>query len=57
MEDDTPIYNSLAHEYNQAWEERFPGEWPFFFIPCIHGLSAWLCTGPGHYPPDVPDYF
>jgi hypothetical protein len=19
---------------------------------CEHGLSAWLCAGPGHYPPD-----
>lgn len=21
--------------------------------PCEHGLSARLCTGPGHYPPDM----
>ena len=21
--------------------------------PCEHGMSLWLCAGPGHYPPDM----
>lgn len=41
MPDDTPIFNELVERY-------FGPE----AVPCVHGLSLWLCDGPGHYPPD-----
>lgn len=39
---DTPIYDELKWDFE------------FFRRECEHGLSAWLCEGPMHYPPDNP---
>jgi hypothetical protein len=39
---ETPIYDELKSEFDYLRES------------CEHGLSLWLCAGPGHYPPDDP---
>lgn len=32
--------------------DAFPATLDVLFPSCEHGLSAWLCAGPGHYPMD-----
>jgi hypothetical protein len=33
--------------------ENFPLVDEILYPSCEHGLSAWLCTGPSHYPIDM----
>ena len=37
-------FDSLPLDWDLTYEALFP--------QCEHGLSAWLCAGPGHYPAD-----
>lgn len=49
---------SSTHAFHEVEESPIPDEavqlLEFLHPTCDHGLSASLCEGPGHYPPDMP---
>jgi hypothetical protein len=49
------VRHCYAEAQAKAEEEAFFAS-PEGQAQCEHGLSAWLCAGPGHYPDDRYDY-
>ena len=51
---------SSTHAFHEIEEKPLPDTaaklLDFLYPTCDHGLSASLCAGPGHYPPDREGY-
>lgn len=44
------ILSIFIEEVNPGWDDVENGNWEEPEDTCEHGLSAWLCEGPNHYP-------
>lgn len=46
-----------THSYVETEESPIDPQYEklldFLYPSCVHGLSAWLCEGPNHYPMDM----